>query len=76
MGNAVDFGDLTTARAEVGACSSSTRGVFAGSWSPSKTNTMDYVSIQTTGNAKDFGDLVNIGVMQEMGTSNGHGGLG
>ena len=76
MGNAQDFGDLTSARTEIGCCSSATRGVFAGAWSPSKVNTIDYVSIQTTGNAKDFGDLVNIGVMQEMGTSNGHGGLG
>ena len=76
MGNAVDFGDLTTVRAENGSCSSATRGVFCGSWSPSKTNVIDYVIIQTTANAKDFGDLVNIGVMQEMGTSNGHGGLG
>jgi hypothetical protein len=76
MGNAQDFGDLTSARTEIGTCSSATRGIFAGAWSPSKVNTIDYVSIQTTGNAKDFGDLVNIGVMQEMGTSNGHGGLG
>ena len=76
MGNAADFGDLTTVRAEVAGCSSATRGVFAGSWSPSKTNTIDFVTIQTTSNAVNFGDLVNIGVMQEMGTSNGHGGLG
>ena len=77
-GTAADFGDLTTAsgRAEVGSCSSATRGVFAGSWSPSKTDVIDFVQIQTTGNAVDFGTLVNPGVMQEMGTSNGHGGLG
>ena len=75
-GTAADFGDITTERAEVAACSSATRGVFAGSWSPSKTDTIDFVTIQTTSNAVNFGDLVNIGVMQEMGTSNGHGGLG
>jgi len=75
-GNATDFGDLTSARAEIGSCSSATRGVFAGAWSPSQVNTIDYVQIMTTGNAQTFGELVNIGVMQEMGTSNGHGGLG
>jgi hypothetical protein len=75
-GNATDFGDITSARQEIGSCSSATRGVFAGAWSPSKVNTIDYVQIMTTGNAQLFGELVNIGVMQEMGTSNGHGGLG
>ena len=43
---------------------------------PAKLNVIDFVQIQTTGNAVDFGTLVNPGVMQEMGTSNGHGGLG
>ena len=75
-GNAIDFGDLLSAREYVGGLSSATRGVFAGSWSPGKTNVIDYVQIMTTGNAQTFGELVNIGVMQEMGTSNGHGGLG
>ena len=75
-GTAVDFGDITTERAEVGSCSSATRGVFAGSWSPSKTDVIDFVNLQTTGNAVTFGALENPGVMQEMGTSNGHGGLG
>ena len=75
-GTAQDFGDLTSARQEIGSCSSATRGIFAGAWSPSKLNTIDFVTIQTTGNATIFGELVNPGVMQEMGTSNGHGGLG
>ncbi len=76
MGNAADFGDLTSARAEIGSCSSATRGIFAGAWSPIKVNVIDFVSLQTTGNAQTFGELVNVGVMQECGTSNGHGGLG
>jgi hypothetical protein len=59
MGNAFDFGDLSAARTGVGACSSSTRGVFAGGGgSPSPfLNTIEYVTIATTGDAVNFGDL-------------------
>ena len=49
-------------------------GVWGGGRTPSFVNTMDYVTIASTGNAADFGDLNqprnNIG-----GSSNGHGGL-
>ena len=34
------------------------RGVFGGAANPSYLNIMDYVEIATTGNAADFGDLV------------------
>jgi len=34
------------------------RGVFAGGWSPT-TNTIDYVTISTPGNATDFGNLTS-----------------
>jgi hypothetical protein len=54
-GNATDFGDLTVARADIGSCSSSTRGIFGGG-NPA-TNTIDYVTIASIGNAVDFGDL-------------------
>ena len=37
-----------------GACS--TRGVWAGGATPTRLNTMDYVTIHTTGTAVDFGD--------------------
>ena len=60
-GNAVDYGDLTQARRGVGACASSTRGVWGGGYvsnSPATfSNTIDYVTIASTGNATDFGDL-------------------
>ena len=60
-GNATDFGDLTVARRSLSACSNGTRGVFGGGLigiSPSTgSNVMDYVTIATTGNATDFGDL-------------------
>ena len=57
-GDAVDFGDLSSARDAVAALSNQTRGVFGGGkTNGSRQNTMDYVTISTTGNATDFGDL-------------------
>jgi len=78
LGNTQDFGDLSVAR-PVGACASSTRGVFGGGYVPSPTtfyNTIEYVTIMSTGNAIDFGDLVNNSRHNLSGCSNGHGGLG
>ena len=54
-GDAQDFGDLTVARRDIAACSSSTRGLFGGGYTP--TNIIDYITINSTGNAQDFGDL-------------------
>lgn len=34
-----------------------TRGVFGGGYTGSMSNVMDYITIDTTGNATDFGDL-------------------
>jgi hypothetical protein len=59
-GNATDFGDMTTTvRGQPNSCSSSTRGLFASGYSPiaPSTNIIDYITIATTGNAIDFGDL-------------------
>jgi len=57
-GNAIDFGDLTVARGGLAACSSSTRGIFAGGDSPaSYSNLIDYITIASTGNATTFGNL-------------------
>ena len=66
LGNASDFGDLTGARGNSSMCSSSTRAISAGGQaapanqgaiSATRTNTMDYITIASTGNATDFGDL-------------------
>ena len=65
LGNATDFGDLTQARRGVAAGGSKTRGVFAGGQvSPSNSvpggsgqETIDYITMDTTGNAQDFGNL-------------------
>ena len=59
-GNAQDFGDLTSARDLLDACSSSTRGIFGGGYlAPPSTylNVMEFVTIASTGDALDFGDL-------------------
>ena len=61
-GNASIFGDLTQHRISTTSLSSSTRGITAGgrtSPSPAQTqfDTMDYVTIASTGDSKDFGDL-------------------
>ena len=81
-GNSQDFGDLTQSRRGLGACASSTRGLFGGGMNPSPTNTdfniIDYVTILSTGNAIDFGDLVtgNSGRQRnKTACSNAHGGL-
>ena len=57
QGNAQDFGVLTVARKQVTACSSSTRGIWAGGYNPTHQNVIDYVTLASQGNAQDFGDL-------------------
>jgi len=77
-GNAVDFGELISARRGNGGCSSSTRGVFATGTatnpSPAFTNSIEYITIATTSNASDFGDL-NSATRNLGGVSNSTRGL-
>ena len=57
-----------------GMCSP-TRGVWAGATSPSpSTTTMQYVSLQSGGDATDFGNLA-AAMAGGKGTSNAHGGI-
>ena len=56
MGNASDFGDLTSTCANAFAASSSTRGVFCGI-NPSVSTTCNYIEYSTLGDAADFGDM-------------------
>ena len=79
LGNAQDFGDLSRLDSrDGGAACSSTRGVFGGGDpnAPSypKTNVIDYITIATTGNSSDFGDLTDARNHVNA-CSNGHGGL-
>jgi len=50
---------ISTGRKQLGSCSSPTRGLFAGGRDSGNTvlNSIDYITIQTQGNAQDFGDL-------------------
>ena len=65
-----------TVRHSMAAASSTSRGVFAGGSDniAGRVNTIEYVTIASTGNATDFGDLS--GIFDGMaGCSNAHGGL-
>ena len=62
-GNAQDFGDLLTVNRNFTGTSSSTRGVFIGGnvqTAPAyaDTNVIQYITIASTGDAKDFGDII------------------
>ena len=72
-GNATDFGNLTFGHSNLAGCSNATRGLIAGGYtfpSPATTyyNTIEYITIASTGNATDFGDLTSTGT-QPAGTS-------
>lgn len=55
-GNATDFGDISVASAYLAGCASSTRGLFAGVVTGTKS--IEYITISTTGDATYFGDLI------------------
>ena len=64
LGDAIDFGDLSAGRIGSTGLSNETRGCWAGgySYSPGPTaarDVIDYITIATTGNAVDFGNLQN-----------------
>ena len=79
-GNGQDFGDLTQARRNIAGNSNSIRATFAAGTTASSgtgnnVNTIDFITIATTGNANDFGDLANVARASNMGGSDSHGGL-
>ena len=57
-GNAVDFGNTTTARHAHQSSSSPTRTLVWGGMNPSRLTRIDYITTASTGNAEDFGDLM------------------
>ena len=61
LGNSQDFGDLSESRYWTSSHASRTRGVWGGGGvsptSPNKTDRIDYVTIASTGDAIDFGNL-------------------
>ena len=83
-GDAIDFGDSTgptNAQGNAGAVSNCIKAVFAGGYgndgSATIINTIDQVTIATTGNAVDFGDISEGtgGGVNKAGCSDSHGGL-
>ena len=78
-GNATDFGDTRFANSGIhfttAAASNSTRGVFGGGTNPTAQVDIMYVTIATTGDASDFGDLTST-KYNGAGVSDAHGGLG
>ena len=64
-GNATDFGNLANAKRIGNAACNSVRGVFAGEYDVNapypQTDYMQYINIASTGNAEDFGDMLNEG---------------
>jgi hypothetical protein len=76
LGDAVDFGDLTSARGSIKATSSETRGVFGGGYiAPAEVKTLEFITIASLGNATTFGNLSTNGYLPSA-CSDSHGGLG
>ena len=73
--NAADFGDLTLGRNFPSGGGDTTRAVFSSGWNSNNSsgsravNTIDYITIGTTGNATDFGDL-NVATSENGSASN------
>ena len=82
-GNAQDFGNLSRASSasednnSMAATSNSIRGLFAGGYlnAPTIVNNIDFITISTTGNSSDFGDLLTARRTFD-GCSDSHGGIG
>ena len=71
-----DFGDMTQAKYGVGCSASSIRGILYGGWTPTKVNTIEFVSFATMGNGVDFGDATHEIRETASNVSDCHGGLG
>ena len=79
-GNGTDFGNLSVAKRNMAGNNNSVRGTFAGghiaaSGSGSNINVIEYITIASTGNAADFGDITEARRCANAGGSDAHGGL-
>ena len=63
-----------TARGAAASMSSSIRGAWAGGYTPSLINGIEFITIATTGNGADFGDMTYVS-QYSGGCSDSHGGL-
>jgi hypothetical protein len=59
LGNAIDFGDLSSARGATSALASNTRAVESGGYSAGYVNIIEFITISSTGGVTDFGDLLS-----------------
>ena len=80
QGNAIDFGDMTGNTTFYGGVmgASRTRAIYAGGYktaSPYYTNEMQFVTISSTGNSQDFGDLTAAITYSPSGVSNNTRGI-
>ena len=73
LGNATHFGNLITTSMMGSACSSKTRGIYGRGGTPSKLNTIEYVTIASEGNAIDFGDATVTEAGGQSGSSSTRG---
>ena len=64
-GTTGDFGDLSQARKDAAGVANSTRGLNISGNNGSNVNTIDYVTIASTGNSTDFGNTTGSGTMQQ-----------
>ena len=57
VGNALNFGNLTSVRSGTAGCASNIRGLVGGGYAPAYVNVIEYITIASEGNGIDFGDL-------------------
>ena len=79
-GDAVDFGDTITAAGQIAGVSNGVRGVLAGGYStpssPYSNNTISFITVASTGDAQDFGDLTKNGYNRGAGCDSKRGVFG
>ena len=73
-GNSIDFGDslIKSAVNSNSSCQSLTRGILGGG-TPSNTNQIEYITVQSTGNAVDFGDYTTQTAREGRGSTSTRG---
>ena len=78
-GSSVDFGSLAIPRDRFTSCATQTRSVFIGGQNNpagTVTNSIEFITIATGGEAQDFGDQHNSTQYAHASCSDSHGGLG
>ena len=76
QGISYDFGEMTEAKYGVGASASPIRALVYGGWTPTKVNTIEYVTFATMGDGVDFGDATHHVREVASNVSDCHGGIG